>query len=269
MLSIIVIAKNEQERIKVCLESVKWADELIVIDSGSVDDTAKIAKQYTDKVYSIQFESFAKLRNEAFLTSKGDWVLYIDSDERVLSNLRTEITTIINSKNSKSAYALSRINVIFGQNVSYGPYKNDWIIRLFKRSDFENWVGDVHEHAIFKGDLGYTKNSLIHLTHRDIDHFVRKSLEWSLIDANLRFQANHPLMTKWRFIRILITESFNQLILRRGFFGGTVGIIDSVLQVFFFYMTYVRLWQLQQSKPLPDVYKNIDEELVKNDFKYL
>lgn len=265
MLSIIVIARNEQETIKTCLESVKWADEIIVIDNGSKDKTADIAKDSGARVLNFESDDFSKTRNRGMEEAKGDWVLYVDADERVLTPLKDEILELINSQ--KSAYAVSRKNIIFGEEVSYGPYKNDWVIRLFKKSNFETWVGKVHEYGKFSGELGYIKNSLLHLTHRDLNHFMLKALEWSKIDAKLRLDADHPKMTKLRFIRILTTQFFVELIKRKGLFGGTVGIVDSVLQVFSFYMTYVRLWEMQQQKPINEVYKEIDKKLVESGFK--
>lgn len=267
MISAVVLTKNEEDRIRACLESLKWVDEIVVVDSGSTDGTLEIARKYTDKVLEVKSDDFSELRNKGMEKASGDWVLYVDSDERVLKELREEIGEIIREPKN-SAYAISRINIIFGQRVSYGPYKKDWMIRLFKKADFEGWQGLVHEYGKFKGSLGYTKNSLIHLTHRNLDHFISKSLEWSKIDAKLRLDSGHPKMTKWRFLRILTTESFNQLFKRQGLFGGTVGVVDSVLQVFSFYITYVRLWEMQQPKPLDQLYKDIDQKLLENDFKY-
>jgi len=267
MLSVIVITKNEAERIKVCLESIRWVDEIIIADNGSSDKTLEIAKEYTDKILKFNDLDFAALRNKAFEQSRGDWVLYVDADERVLTDLKNEIETLI-SFSKESAFAIARKNIIFGQEVSYGPYKKDWVIRLIKRTAFKKWVGKVHEYIIFEGELGYTKNVLLHLTHRDIDHFILKSLEWSKIDAKLRLEAGHPKMTGWRFLRIFITELWHQGVIRKGFFNGTIGIIDSILQVFFFYMTYVRLWQLQQPKSLDKVYDEIDKKLIEDAFQY-
>jgi len=267
MLSVVLNAKNEQNIVKACLESVRWVDEIVVVLNDSTDETEKVAKEYTKDIFKIEGQDFAKVKNLGLEKATGDWVLFIDADERVLAPLREEIEEIMKS-GDKSAYALSRKNIIFGQEVSYGPYEHDWIIRLVKKSQVKGWVGSVHEHIEFNGQLGYTKNSLLHLTHRDIDHFILKSLEWSKIDAKLRLDAGHPPMTRWRFFRIFISELYAQGIKRRGFFAGTVGTIDSILQVFFFYMTYVRLWQLQQPEPLDKRYKEIDEELIKNDFRY-
>lgn len=267
MLSAVVLTKNEEDRIKVCLESVKWADEIVVVDNGSKDNTLEIAKIYTDKIFKVNLQDFAAWRNFAAEKVSGDWMLFVDPDERVLEPLKKEIAGMINVSDF-SAYALSRRNIIFGTEVKYGPFWPDWVIRLLKRKDFEGWVGKVHEYPKFKGKLGYTKNSLLHLTHRDIDQIVLKSLEWSKIDAKLRLEANHPKMSGIRFLRIFITEFLNQGIKRGGFFGGTVGVMDSILQAFSLFMTYVRLWQMQQSKPLREVYGDIDKKLIEDNFKY-
>lgn len=266
-LSAIVITKNEEDRIKTCLESIKWADEIIIIDNGSVDKTIEIAKNYTDKIFVSKDLDFPSLRNKGMEKSTGDWILYIDADERILTPLKEELAQVIEST-QHSAFAISRKNIIFGEEKKYGPFWPDWVIRLFKKSDFEKWAGKIHEQPKFKGDLGYSKNSLIHLTHRSLDQIVLKSLEWSKIEARLRLETHHPKMTGWRFLRIFISEAFNQGVLRRGFFNGTVGIMDSLLQAFSMYMTYVRLWQFQQSTTLDEAYDQIDKKLIENNFKF-
>lgn len=267
MLSVIVITKNEEDRIRACLESVKWADEIIVVDNSSTDNTQKIARDYTKKNFNTNLEDFAAIRNMAMEKATGDWVLYVDADERVLDPLKKEIEVMV-TLSDYAAYAISRKNIIFGQEVKYGPFWPDWVIRLLKKSDFEGWIGKVHEYPKFKGKLGYSKNSFLHLTHRNLDQIVLKSLEWSKIDAQLKLDANHPKMSGWRFLRIFVTEIFNQGILRKGFFNGAIGVMDCMLQVYSMFMTYVRLWQMQQDKPLDKVYEDIDKDLIENGFKY-
>lgn len=142
------------------------------------------------------------------------------------------------------------------------------MIRLIKRDQFEKWEGDVHEQPKFKGKLSYSKNSFLHLTHRNVDQIILKDLRWSKIDAKLRFEAGHPKMSSWRFLRILLSELWNQGINRRGFFAGTVGTIDALMQTFSLTLSYIRLWEMQQSRPLDETYKNIDEKLVSDGFRY-
>lgn len=267
MLSVVIITKNEEDRIRACLESVKWVDEIIIVDNGSGDATLEIAKKYTDKIFQTDMQDFAGLRNLAMKKITGEWVFFIDADERVLEGLRKELEVMV-SFSDFSAYAISRKNIIFGKEVKYGPFWPDWVIRLLKRTDFEGWMGKVHEYPKFKGKLGYSKNSLLHLTHRNLDQIVLKSLEWSKIDAKLRLDANHPKMSGWRFLRIFISEIFHQGISRKGFFNGTIGVMDSLLQVFSMFIAYVRLWQLQQSDNLSKVYDDIDKDLIDNKFHY-
>lgn len=267
MISVVIIVKNEQDRIKACLESVKWADQIIVLDNDSSDKTIDIAKEYTKDIFVYHDLDFSSLRNKGMEKAKGEWVLFVDSDERVLNPLKGELIDLMKA-GKFSAIAISRKNIIFGIEVKYGPFWPDWVIRLLKKSDFETWVGKVHEYPKFKGELGYSKNSFLHLTHRDLDQIVLKSLEWSKIDAQLRFKANHPKMSGWRFMRILFSEVFNQGIKKGGFFNGTVGIMDSLLQTFSMFMSYVRLWQMQQPKSLEEVYDDIDKKLIEDNFKY-
>ena len=267
MISVVVLTKNEESVLKACLESVKWADEIIIVDEGSTDSTIEIARKYTNKIFVEKNPSFAVRRNLGTEKSLGDWVLHIDADERVLADFKDEILEVTKSTRY-AAFAIRRLNIIFGQEVSYGPYSHDLMIRMVRKNAFIEWEGNVHEHLKFSGELGYFSKYTLHLTHRDLDHFILKSLEWSKIDAQLRLNAGHPPMSAWRFMRILITETINQGIRRRGFFGGTVGMIDSMLQVFFLYMSYVRLWQLQQPKPIEQVYGDLDKKLIEDNFKY-
>lgn len=267
MLSVIILTKNEQDRIKACLESVKWANEIIIIDSDSTDKTLEIVKNYTDKVFIFKDLDFANLRNIGMEKAKGRWVLYVDSDERVSQNLRQEIQQIIELEKF-SALAISRKNIIFGKEVKYGPFWPDWVIRLLKKEDFENWVGEIHEYPKFKGKLGYSKFSFLHLTHRGVDQIVLKSLEWSKIDGKLRLEAGHPKMSAWRFLRIFLTEIFNQGIKRGGFLNGTISVMDSLLQVFSMIISYVRLWQLQQSKSIEETYYDIDKKITEDGFNF-
>ena len=187
MLSIVILTKNEENRIGVCLESVKWADEIIVCDNGSSDSTLEIAKKYTDKIFKVNGDNFADWRNQAMEKASKDWVLFIDPDERVLEPLRKEIEVMI-TLSDFSAFAICRKNIIFGKEVKYGPFWPDWVIRLLKKSDFKGWIGKIHEQPKYNGKLGYSKNSLLHLTHRDVDQFMKKVMSWSKIEASLRWK---------------------------------------------------------------------------------
>jgi glycosyltransferase involved in cell wall biosynthesis len=265
MLTVIIITKNEESRIEACLESVKWAQEIIIVDHGSTDQTLTIAKSYGAKIFESQSDDFSVRRNLGAEKASGDWLLYIDADERVSSSLKDELFTIF--EDSKyTAYAISRKNIIWGEEKSYGPFSPDWVIRLLHKGHFKKWVGKVHEYPQFEGELGYTKSSFIHLTHRNVEQVILKNLEWSKIDSKLRFDAHHPEMSGWRFLRIFVTETWNQGVVRQGFFNGSVGVIDSLMQVFFLLTSYVRLWEMQRKKSLNETYNDLDKKLIENNF---
>lgn len=265
MLTVIVITKNEESRIRACLESVKWANEIIIVDQGSSDNTLAIAKEYNAKIFHSLSDDFSERRNLGAEKAAGDWLLYVDADERVSTDLKDELFSIF--EDSKfSAYAISRQNVIWGEKKTYGPFWPDWVIRLVHKAHFKKWVGKVHEYPQFEGELGYTKASFIHLTHRNVEQVILKNLEWSKIDAKLRFDAGHPQMSGWRFLRIFITETWNQGVMRRGFFNGAVGVIDSLMQTFFLVTSYVRLWEMQRKESLGKTYDELDEKLIEKGF---
>lgn len=266
-ISVVVITRNEESMIQPCLESIKWADEIIVIDNDSADKTLGLAKKYTNKIFHYSGQDYSEIRNLGMEKSSGEWVLYVDADERVLVPLKQEILELI-EKGKDNAYAISRRNIIFGEEVSYGPFWPDWMIRLFKKTDFKTWIGKIHEYGTFSGSLGYTQNSLLHLTHRDLDQIVLKTLRWSHYDAKLRLDARHPKISSWRLLRILLTELFYQGIRRKGFFSGTVGTIDALLQTFSLVFTYIRLWEMQQPTPVAETYTSIDKKLTENNFNY-
>jgi glycosyltransferase involved in cell wall biosynthesis len=204
MISAVVITKNEEQFIKGCLESIKWADEIIVYDNGSTDKTLEIAKKYTQKIYKYEGRDYSELRNKCVEKCTGDWILYVDADERVLEPLKEELLEL-EKQSEFSAYAVSRINVIFGEKVEFGHFSPDFVVRFLKRESFKSWRGKIHEYPTYEGKLGYTKNSFLHLTHRSLDQLIVKNLHWSNFDAKLRFDANHPKMSSWRFLRIFIT----------------------------------------------------------------
>lgn len=264
MISILVLTKNEEKMIEACLASAKWADEIILVDNFSADKTIEIAKKYTDKIYQKKFEGYADERNFLAQKAKGQWIFYLDADERITSQLKEEIQKVI--KDDKyQAFAVSRKNILLGKWQKHGSWWPDFQIRLFKRNALKSWQGELHERLGFTGKLGYLKNPLIHLTHRDIISMMRKTENWAPIEAKLRFESKHPKMTGWRFIRIVKGELLKQF-LKGGWRDGTEGWIEIFYQTFSLFITYVKLWEMQRKESLDKSYQKIDHKLIKSDF---
>jgi len=250
-LSIIIITKDEEKMIGDCLESIKWADEIVLVDSGSTDKTVEIAKKYGAKITTFlsKTPNYAEWRNKGLQETKGDWVFYLDADERVTPHLKEEIkSSIINHQPSIIAYAIPRCNFYLGRKMHYGGAWPDYVKRLFKKDKLKGWEGRLHEEPTFsggEGELGHLKEPMIHLTHRDLSSMVEKTRKWSKIEAELLYRAGHPPVTWWRILRIMLTEFWQRGVKLQGWRDGTVGWIEIIFQMFSRFITYARLWEMQ------------------------
>lgn len=243
-ISAIVIVKNGQDLMGDCLDSLSFCDEIIVVDGGSEDKTLEIAEKKGVKIFKHKMRDFSESRNFGLEKAEGKWVLYVDVDERITprlaANIKQKIVTDVNSE--ISAYKILRKNYYLGENP--WPYVEK-LERLFKKDKLKSWQGKLHESPIVEGKTGELEGFLLHYTHRDLTSMVNKTLEWSKTEARLRFDSNHPKMTWWRFPRVMITAFLNSYIKQRGYKAGTVGIIESIYQAFSAFITYARLWEMQ------------------------
>ena len=245
MLSIIILAKNEEKNIEIFLKKNFWADETIVVDNDSTDHTADIAKRNRAVVLSIQGRDFSRLRNEAAIQAKSDWLLYIDIDEEVTESLKKEILNTVqtfNKEKNAHAYILKRKNYYLNH---LWPF-DDGMIRLIYKPSLINWEGKLHETAKIDGSIQTLKNALIHKTHRTLEEMVDKTNEWSELEATFRFQSNHPQIVAWRLFRVMVTGFYDSYIKQHGWKAGTVGVIESMYQAFSMFVTYAKLWEMQE-----------------------
>ncbi len=248
-LSVIIIARNEEQMIGDCLKSVRQlADEIILVDSGSTDKTVDIAKEYGAKIINLPSEKleFAKWRNAGLKEAKGIWVFYLDADERVTPELHKEIKESINKH--LTAYKIPRRNFYLGKEMHYGGAWPDYVKRLFLKEKLKRWVGELHEDPVFEGEMGKLKNPIVHIAHRDLSSMVEKTREWSKIEAELLYKSGHPPVTWWRILRIMLDEFWLRGVKLQGWRDGTVGWIEIIFQMFSRFVTYGRLWELQQKR---------------------
>jgi glycosyltransferase involved in cell wall biosynthesis len=240
LISVIILAKNEEERIAECIKSVHWAHEVLVVDNGSTDDTIAIAKTLRSKVIERLGTNFSELREYGAKETGGTWLLYLDADERITEKLKIEILKQV--QNDKYAgYYISRRNFYLGRE---WPAR-DKMVRLIKKDALISWSGKLHEHPQIQGIIGELKEPLIHLTHRTLFEMVEKTNDWSDIEADLRIKANHPRMAAWRFIRVMVSAFWRSYIKEGGWKSGVVGWIESIYQSFSMFITYAKLWERQ------------------------
>lgn len=251
-ISAVIIAKNEERMIADALESIKFCDEIIVINNDSTDKTKEVSEKFKAQVFEFTSSDFSELRNFGLSKTTGDYILYLDADERVSSQLKEEIKKVTSTQNDTSAFRLKRKNFYFGEN--------EWPLiekmeRLFKKEALSGWKGKIHESPIVNGEVGDLNGFLLHFTHRDLESMLEKTIEWSDTEALTRYNTGHPKISWWRFPRVMLTAFLDSFIGKRGFRAGSVGVLESLYQSFSSFITYAKLWELQNKDKL--VNKNV------------
>lgn len=245
-ISVVLATYNEETKIATCLDSVAWADEIIVVDNGSTDRTVEVVKKYKVKLFSLPKVGFSELRNFELSKARGNWILYVDPDEIISPVLADEINKVINNKPTASYYAIPRRNIILGKEMKHGGWWPDYVKRLFVRKNLRKWTGELHEEPSVVGEMGYLKSPMIHTKHNSLSEMITKTNKWSVIEAKLLYDAHHPKMVWWRFLRIMVSELWLRLIIYGGVLDGTEGIIYAFYQMWSRFITYGKLWEMQQ-----------------------
>lgn len=249
-LSVVILTHNSSQAITSCLDSVKTADEIIIFDDHSSDNTLSLAKPYKPVVVSHRLTSFAHQRNLAFKKVTSGWVLFLDSDEKLPPQLFKEIKSVIKTS-PHSAYRMKRLNYFFHKPIRHGGYWPDWQTRLFKIKDFKEFTGSVHETPHFSGSLGDLNGHLIHFSHNNLAEGLQKSILWTKKEAQQFIKAGHPPVTWWRIIKVMIWEFCFRYFKKKGFLDGYVGFIESLIQAINRFFVYQQIWELQQDENRP------------------
>lgn len=244
-LSVIVITLNEADRIRACLDSVHgWADEIIVLDSGSTDDTVKIVHEYTDKTWVTDWPGFGRQKQRALEHAVGDWVLSIDADERVTPELRAEIDHTLRGKAQHNGYDVHRPVVLFGRIMDFSG-SGQSPLRLFKRSEGAFTQVPVHERVELRtGSLGRLRGALYHETYRDYNHAVVKFAEYAWLQAKARYEKGKRSTLLLATIRGVLNFIHNYFI-RLGFLDGSRGFILAALHANYTFNKYAALWEIE------------------------
>lgn len=245
-ISVIIRTKNEEKMISDCLETADWADEIIVVDSGSEDKTVVIAKEKGTKVYYHPFTNFADQRNFATQKTKGEWLFYLDADERVSKKLREEIQQKIINPGQYCAFEIPRLNIFFGCSMHHGGWYPDYQTKLIKKEALKEWFGLIHESARVEGKIGQLKNNLLHLSHRSLDEGFAKSVIWTKMEADLLFAANHPKVNIFHLAKVPLEEFIKRVFAKKGFLDGIIGWLEGLIQAFNKFLVYAQLWEKQQ-----------------------
>jgi glycosyltransferase involved in cell wall biosynthesis len=246
--SAIVITYNEETNIKECLESLKWCDEIIIVDSKSSDRTIEIAGEFTDKIAISGNIPYGEKRNIGIDMATGEWILWIDADERITNELQNEIIAVIQPGAADyEAYLINRKSFFISKFIKHCGWYPDSTLRLFKRSSgtrFNSLL--VHESAVYSGEKGRLKNDILHYTDRDFEHYIKKLNSYTSLSAEELKEKGK----KAGFFDIIFRPAFTffkMYFLRSGFLDGYIGLVLCTLSSIHVSVKYSKLYLLNKN----------------------
>ena len=255
-LSVCIITYNEERNIRTCLESVKWADEIVVVDSKSTDQTVKICSEYTDRIILRDFPGHIEQKNYALSQASNNWVFCIDADEELSPDLQSEIKTVLEAKDLREAgFYVSRKTEYLGEWVTYGRWYPDYKLRLFDKR-YGSWGGEnPHDSVAVQGPTARLKGELLHRTYSDLSHHLQVINNFTSIAAHQKMnrRVRFPI---FKAIFHPLAYFLDSYILKRGILHGTRGFILSAMGSYYVFLKYAKLWELYGKDKNKGIYKS-------------
>lgn len=243
-ISALIICKNEEKNIEECIKSILWCDEVLVIDSYSIDNTINITKKYTEKIFQNEWKGFAEQRSFALSKANYDWVFSIDADERCTIELENEIKDLLKKNNiEEDGFRIPRKSFFLNKWIKHGGWYPNYQLRLFKKS--KTSVSDrlVHESYVANGKIRKLKNDLLHFTVSSLSEYISKINSYSSLSAVEKEKSK-----KVNFIHLAIFPCFafmHQYILKGNFLDGTAGLMVSKFHMVTKLFNYMKIWEMQ------------------------
>lgn len=243
--SAIVVCFNEEKNIGACLDSLRWCDEIVVVDSFSTDRTVEICRQYTERILQRNWTGYRDQKAFAHSQATRDWVLLVDSDERVTPELRDEINQMLSSyAGAYAGFSVPRLVFYLGRWWRRGGWYPDYDVRLFRR-DRATWGGtDPHEKILIDGKVRRLRHPLQHYSYRSIEDHIQRINHFTSISARelwkqgKRFHRSDALFRPaFRF--------FRSYVLKRGFLEGFAGFHVALTAAVYVFLKYAKLWELE------------------------
>lgn len=246
-LSVVIITFNEETNLPRTLASVTWADEIIVVDSGSTDRTVEIAKSYGAKVWVEPWKGFATQKNSALEKASCEWILSLDADEEATPELKYDVENIICDQSPKDGYFIPRRNLFLGRFIRHGGFYPDAKLRLFRRGTarFEDRL--VHEDAQLSGVAGELTNDLIHHAYSTLSSYIEHMDRYSSLGAEMAVQKGKR---GFSFVNIVLRPIFTFLynyFFRLGFLDGREGFLLHLYHSVYVSWKYAKLWELSRA----------------------
>ncbi|MFH1096144.1 MAG: glycosyltransferase family 2 protein [Candidatus Desantisbacteria bacterium] len=240
-ISVIIITHNEEKNILACLSSVKWANELLVVDAVSTDNTKKLAEEFGAKVFQAEWQGYGKQKNYALSLANGDWILSLDADERVTPELAEEIQAVVQNS-QMDGYQISRKAYFLCKWIRHSGWYPDYCLRLFRKDKARFVEKPVHEFVELDGKRDQLKGALLHYTDTCLEHYLHKLCCYTTLAANELVTKNKKASLGDIIIRPLFIF-IKMYILKKGWMDGMHGFILAVLSSFYVFVKYAKLWE--------------------------
>ena len=241
-LSVVVITRNEAANIRAALESVRWADELVVVDSGSTDDTLRIAGEIADRVTAHDWTGYGAQKNHATELAAHDWVLSLDADERVSPALAREIRALLQAEPAARGYRIPRVTRYLGRWIRSTDWYPDHQLRLYDRRAARWNDRLVHESVAVDGPVRRLRGELEHHAYRDVSHHLQTIDRYTTLAA--RQMHREGRRAGWVDLAVRPTAAFlRNYVVRRGVRDGIHGLIVSLLNAGYVLLKFVKLWE--------------------------
>ena len=248
--SAVVITKNEERNIGDCLRSVDWVDEIVVVDAESQDRTTERVSEFTQRIFVRPWPGFGAQKNFGIDQADSDWILILDADERVSSELKDEIQHLLGSwsPGGPVAFEAPRRNIFYGKWVRWGGAYPDSQIRIFRKGKARYNDVEVHENLLISGEVGKLKGHFVHFTERHIvDHFRKFNL-YTTLAAREKGKSQDSVYGYHLVVNPLVVF-LKTYILRKGFKDGIRGVIFAAFASMYTFVKYAKLWEWLYSPP--------------------
>lgn len=269
--SVVISAYNEEEKIEKCLSSVKdIADEIIFVDNSSTDGTVRIARKYTDKVFSRENNPMLNVnKNFGFTKATSDWILSLDADEEVTRELASEIMQLSESE-AISGYFIPRKNIIFGKWIRHTGWYPDYQLRLFRADKGRFAEKQVHEVISLVGATEHLKNPMEHLNYENITQFLNKMVKTYTVSEAENLISQGYKYNSLDLVRMPLSEFLKRYFAESGYKDGMHGLVLSLLQGFYHFVVFLRLWEANNYPDEKDgqVLLLEGKKMVSREFKY-
>lgn len=248
--SVVVLTKNEQEKIRDCLLSVKaWADEIVVVDDESSDNTVSITREFTDRVLVRKMDIEGRHRNWAYSQVGNDWVLSLDADERVTEELKREIELVLKEPKDFNGFTIPRKNFIGQTWVKSSGWYPSPQLKLFRKDKFRYEEVGVHPRAFMSEPCGHLKSNIIHYSYKDIEDFISKLNRQTTLEAEKWYRQGKPMRLGhflWRSLDRFMRSFIGKKGFKDGFWGFVVAFHASLYQ----FLSYLKYREIKREQDL-------------------